>query len=44
MYQKFKTNILVRDKMIEKMESEDILVDYKELNSKDYEKAFYKFC
>lgn len=44
MYQKLKTNILVRDKMIEKMESEDILVDYKELNSEDYEKAFYKFC
>ena len=42
MYQKFKTNILVRDKMVEKMESEGILVDYKELNSEDYEKVLRK--
>ena len=39
MYQKFRTNILVRDKMVEKMESEGILVDYKKLNEKDYENA-----
>jgi len=39
MYQKFKTNILVRDKMVEKMQSEGILVDYKKLNERDYENA-----
>ena len=39
MYQKFRTNILVRDKMVEKMEAEGILVDYKKLNEKDYENA-----
>lgn len=39
MYQKFKTNILVRDKMVEKMQAEGILVDYKKLNEKDYENA-----
>ena len=42
MYQKFRTNILVRDKMVEKMESEGILVDYKKLNEKDYENALRK--
>ena len=42
MYQKFKTNILVRDKMVEKMKSDGILVNYKELNSEDYEKALRK--
>jgi len=39
MYQKFRTNILVRDRMVEKMKSEGILVDYKKLNEKDYENA-----
>ena len=39
MYQKFKTNILVRNKMVEKMQAEGILVDYKKLNEKDYENA-----
>ena len=39
MYQKFKTNILVRDKMVEKMQAEGILVDYKKLNEKDYKNA-----
>ena len=39
MYQKFRTNIFVRDKMVEKMEAEGILVDYKKLNEKDYENA-----
>ena len=42
MYRKFKTNILVRDKMVEKMQSEGILVDYKELSQKDYEDALRK--
>ena len=41
-YRKFKTNILVRDKMVEKMQSEGILVDYKELSQKDYEDALRK--
>ena len=36
MYEKFKTNILVRDKMIEKMSSDGIRVDYKELNEQNY--------
>lgn len=39
MYQKFRTNILVRDKMVEKMKSEGILVNFKKLNEKDYENA-----
>lgn len=42
MYQRFKTNILVRDKMVEKMQSEGILVDYEKLSLKDYEKALRK--
>ncbi len=42
MYQKFRTNILVRDKMVDKMKSEGILVDYKKLNQKDYENALRK--
>ena len=42
MYQKFKTNILVRDKMVEKMESDGILVDYKKLNQEDYITALRK--
>ena len=42
MYQKFKTNILVRDKMVEKMESDGILVDYKKLTQEDYIKALRK--
>lgn len=41
-YQKFKTSILVRDKMVEKMESEGILVDYKKLSEKDYVNALRK--
>ena len=42
MYQKFKTNILVRDKMVEKMESDGILVDYKKLNQDGYINALRK--
>ncbi len=42
MYQKFKTNILVRDKRIEEMESIGISVDYKKLNREDYVKALRK--
>lgn len=42
MYQKFKTDILVRDKRIEEMESIGILVDYKKLDQKDYIKALGK--
>lgn len=42
MYQKFKTNILVRDKMLEGMKSDGILVDYKKLNQEDYIKALRK--
>lgn len=42
MYQKFKTNILVRDKMVEKMQSEGILVDYKKLDQRNYENALRK--
>ena len=36
MYEKFKTNILVRDKMIEKMSSDGIHVDYKKLDEENY--------
>ncbi len=36
MFDVFKTNILVRDKMIEKMEGDGILVDYKTLNQNEY--------
>lgn len=32
----FKTNILVRDKMVEIMESDGIIVDYKKLNREEY--------
>lgn len=42
MYQKFKTKILVRDKMVEKMQSKGILVDYKKLNQKNYVNALRK--
>lgn len=42
MYQKFRTNVLVRDKMVDRMKSEGILVDYKKLNQKDYENALRK--
>ena len=36
MYQKFKTNILVRDKMIERMKNDGIIVDYKQLIGQAY--------
>ena len=36
MYQKFKTNILVRDKMIERMKNDGIIVDYKQLSGQEY--------
>lgn len=39
---KFKTNILVRDKRIEEMESAGILVDYKKLSQEEYIKALRK--
>lgn len=39
---KFKTNILVRDKRIEEMESVGILVDYKKLSQEEYIKALRK--
>lgn len=42
MYQKFRTNILVRDKMIEKMEADGILVDYKKLGKEEYVNALRK--
>ena len=42
MHQKFKTNILVRDKMVEKMEADGIIVDYKKLSQEDYIKALRK--
>ena len=36
MYKKFKTGILVRDKMIARMRRDKIRVDYKQLNREDY--------
>lgn len=36
MYQKFKTGILVRNKMVEKMEAEGIRVNHKKLNQEEY--------
>ena len=36
MYKKFKTGILVRDKMIARMRRDKIRVDYKQLNQEDY--------
>ncbi len=36
MFDVFKTNILVRDKMVEKMEGDGIFVDYKTLNPNEY--------
>jgi len=42
MYERFKTNILVRDKMIKNMERDGIRVDYKRLNKTDYILALRK--
>ncbi|MCR5225343.1 MAG: nucleoside triphosphate pyrophosphohydrolase [Alphaproteobacteria bacterium] len=42
MYQRFKTNILVRDKRVEEMKSAGIVVDYKKLNQADYIRALRK--
>lgn len=39
---RFRTNILVRDKRIEEMESVGILVDYKKLSQEEYIKALRK--
>ncbi len=39
MYKKFKTNILVRDKRIAKMESEGILVNFEKLSNEKYIEA-----
>ena len=39
---RFRTNILVRDKRIEEMESIGILVDYKKLSQEEYIKALRK--
>lgn len=41
-YQTFKTEILVRDKMVQMMESKGIIVDYKKLDKDEYIAALRK--
>ncbi len=42
MYKKFKTNILVRDNRIAKMEGEGILVNFEKLKKEEYIEALRK--
>ena len=42
MLKKFKTNILVRDKMVEKMKADGILVNFEKLNKEKYIESLRK--